>query len=67
MAEHPLLLHSQLMGRRETCVDEPNQVAAMKLQRLFKAYVNSILAKLAASDRTEAVTIAIKRGLIRLH
>jgi hypothetical protein len=46
---------------------QPNEVAAMKLQRLFKAHVNSILAKLAASGRTEAVTIAIKRGLSRLH
>jgi len=46
---------------------QPNEVAAMKLQRLFKAHVNSILAKLAASGRAEAVTIAIKRGLIRLH
>ena len=46
---------------------QPNEVAAMKLQRLFKAHVNSIPAKLAASGRTVAVTIAIKRGLIRLH
>lgn len=39
----------------------------MKFQRLFKAHVNSILAKLAASRRTEAVTVAIKIGLFRLH
>jgi two-component system, NarL family, response regulator len=32
----------------------------------IKAHVNNILAKLGASGRTEAVTLAIKRGLIRL-
>lgn len=31
-----------------------------------KSHVNSILTKMAAEDRTQAVTLAIKRGLIRL-
>jgi DNA-binding NarL/FixJ family response regulator len=32
-----------------------------------KAHVQSILSKLGASDRTHAVTIAIRRGIIHLH
>ena len=31
-----------------------------------KSHVNSILAKLGVSDRTQAVTIALRRGLVRL-
>jgi len=31
-----------------------------------KAHVKSILSKLAANDRTHAVTIALKRGIIEL-
>jgi len=31
-----------------------------------KAHVNSILAKLGASDRTQAVVIALRRGIVRL-
>jgi DNA-binding NarL/FixJ family response regulator len=32
-----------------------------------KAHVQSILAKLGAKDRTHAVTIALRRGIIHLH
>jgi DNA-binding NarL/FixJ family response regulator len=32
-----------------------------------KAHVQSILGKLGAKDRTHAVTIALKRGIIHLH
>lgn len=32
-----------------------------------KAHVNSILTKLDASDRTQAVTVALQRGIIRLE
>jgi two-component system NarL family response regulator len=32
-----------------------------------KTHMNSILHKLDASDRTQAVTIALKRGLVRLE
>ncbi len=32
-----------------------------------KAHVQSILSKLGASDRTHAVTIALRRGIIHLH
>jgi two-component system NarL family response regulator len=31
-----------------------------------KAHVNSILAKLGAADRTQAVVIALRRGIVRL-
>jgi DNA-binding NarL/FixJ family response regulator len=33
----------------------------------IKAHVQSILSKLGAKDRTHAVTIALKRGIIHLH
>ncbi|HZS53125.1 MAG TPA: response regulator transcription factor [Bryobacteraceae bacterium] len=33
----------------------------------IKAHVQSILSKLGASDRTHAVTIALRRGIIHLH
>lgn len=33
----------------------------------IKGYVKNILAKLGANDRTHAVTIALKRGIIDLH
>ena len=35
-------------------------------ERTAKAHVSSILGKLAASDRTEAVTVALRKGLIKL-
>jgi len=35
-------------------------------EETVKAHMRSILAKLAANDRTHAVTIAIKRGIIQL-
>jgi len=33
----------------------------------IKAHVQNILEKLNASDRTQAVTIALQRGIIHLH
>jgi two-component system NarL family response regulator len=35
-------------------------------ERTAKAHVSSILGKLGASDRTEAVTLALRKGLIKL-
>ena len=32
-----------------------------------KAHVNNILSKLGVSDRTQAVTTALKRGLVQLE
>lgn len=31
-----------------------------------RAHINNILFKMSASDRTQAATLAIKRGLVRL-
>jgi DNA-binding NarL/FixJ family response regulator len=35
-------------------------------EETVKSHVTSILSKLAASDRTHAVTIALKRGIIEI-
>jgi DNA-binding NarL/FixJ family response regulator len=47
----------------------PNKLVADKLritEDTVKAHVKSILSKLSANDRTHAVTIALKRGIIDL-
>jgi DNA-binding NarL/FixJ family response regulator len=47
----------------------PNKLVADKLtitEDTVKAHVKSILSKLSANDRTHAVTIAVKRGIIDL-
>ena len=47
----------------------PNKLVADKLtitEDTVKAHVKSILSKLGANDRTHAVTIAVKRGIIDL-
>jgi len=47
----------------------PNKLIADKLsvtEDTIKMHVKSILSKLGASDRTHAVTIAVKRGIIEL-
>jgi two-component system, NarL family, response regulator len=44
-----------------------NKIAADELrisEETVKTHMKSILAKLAARDRTHAVTIAIKRGIL---
>jgi len=35
-------------------------------EETIKAHMNSILSKLGANDRTHAVTIAVKRGIIEI-
>jgi DNA-binding NarL/FixJ family response regulator len=47
----------------------PNKLVADKLsvsEDTIKMHVKSILSKLGANDRTHAVTIALKRGIIDL-
>ena len=47
----------------------PNKLVADKLsvtEDTVKAHVKSILSKLGANDRTHAVTIAVKRGIMEL-
>ena len=48
---------------------KPNKEIAAELfitERTVKFYVSAILSKLNASNRTEAVTIAVQRGLVKL-
>jgi DNA-binding NarL/FixJ family response regulator len=64
----------ELTGRetevlRHVANGESNQEIAAALsiaEGTVKFHVNNLLAKLGASDRTQAVTIAIKRGIVRL-
>src|SRR5260370_34209581 len=48
----------------------PNKEIASHLvisERTAKFHVSSIMSKLGATNRTEAVTLAVQRGLITLH
>lgn len=48
----------------------PNKEIAMHLiisERTAKFHVSSIMSKLGATNRTEAVSLAVQRGLITLH
>ena len=54
---------------REVAEGNANKRVARNLgisEETVKAHMKSILAKLGANDRTHAVTIAIKRGIIQL-
>lgn len=72
MAEH----HSDdaLTGReievlREVAAGNANKVVALHLavsEETVKAHMKNILSKLGANDRTHAVTIALKRGIIEI-
>ena len=48
---------------------KPNKEIAAELvisERTVKFHISSILAKLGAANRTEAVTIALQQGLVEL-
>jgi two-component system NarL family response regulator len=48
----------------------PNKAIAVALfisEGTVKTHINSVLRKLDAADRTQAVTIALKRGILRLE
>ena len=48
---------------------KPNKVIAAALfitEGTVKTHINSLLRKLDAADRTQAVTVALKRGILRL-
>jgi DNA-binding NarL/FixJ family response regulator len=72
MAEH----HSDdaLTGReievlKEVAAGNSNKVVALHLtvsEETVKAHMKNILSKLGANDRTHAVTIALKRGIIEI-
>jgi len=72
MAEHhtdDLLTDRELEVLREVAAGNANKVIAERLkisEETVKVHVKHIMDKLGANDRTEAVSIAIRRGIIQL-
>ena len=72
MAEHAAdetLTHREVEVLRLIAAGNANKMVADKLsiaEETVKGHVKSILAKLAANDRTHAVAIGLKRGIIDL-
>jgi DNA-binding NarL/FixJ family response regulator len=73
MAQHhddDLLTQREIEVLREIAAGNANKHIAKHLtisEETVKAHVRSILSKLEANDRTHAVTIALKRGIIDLR
>jgi DNA-binding NarL/FixJ family response regulator len=72
MAEHhtdDLLTDREIEVLKEVAAGKANKVIAERLkisEETVKAHMKNILSKLSANDRTHAVTIALKRGIIEL-
>ncbi|MBV9928038.1 MAG: response regulator transcription factor [Acidobacteria bacterium] len=72
MAEHhsdDALTEREIEVLREVAAGNANKVVARHLsvsEETVKAHMRSILSKLGANDRTHAVTIALKRGIIEI-
>lgn len=72
MAEHHMddaLTEREIEVLREVAAGNANKVVALRLavsEETVKAHMRSILSKLGANDRTHAVTIALKRGIIEI-
>jgi DNA-binding NarL/FixJ family response regulator len=72
MAEHyadDALTPREVEILRQVAAGKANKVVADHLdisEETVKAHMRSILSKLGANDRTHAVTIAVKRGIIEL-
>jgi DNA-binding NarL/FixJ family response regulator len=72
MAEHhsdDALTEREIEVLREVAAGNANKMVAQLLnvsEETIKAHMKSILSKLGASDRTHAVTIALKRGIIEI-
>jgi DNA-binding NarL/FixJ family response regulator len=72
MAEHhtdDALTEREIEVLREVAAGKANKVVALRLavsEETIKAHMRSILSKLGANDRTHAVTIALKRGIIEI-
>ena len=72
MAEHhsdDSLTEREIEVLREVAAGNANKMVADHLtisEETVKAHMRSILSKLAANDRTHAVTIALKRGIIHI-
>lgn len=70
MAEHhsdDALTEREIEVLREVAAGNANKLVAAHLrisEETVKAHMKSILSKLGANDRTHAVTIALKRGII---
>jgi DNA-binding NarL/FixJ family response regulator len=72
IAEHhtdDALTEREIEVLRLVAAGKANKIVAVELaiaEETVKAHMRSILAKLAANDRTHAVTIALKRGIIEI-
>ena len=72
IAEHRMdhsLTDRELDVLRRIAAGSSNKIVADELsisEETVKTHVRSILSKLSANDRTHAVTLALKRGLIQL-
>jgi DNA-binding NarL/FixJ family response regulator len=70
IAEHhsdDALTEREIQVLHEVAAGNANKAVALRLgvsEETVKAHMKNILAKLAANDRTHAVTIALKRGII---
>ena len=73
MAEHhsdDTLTEREIEVLREVAAGNANKSVAVHLrisEETVKAHMKSILSKLGANDRTHAVTIALKRGIIDIY
>ena len=72
MAEHhsdDALTEREIEVLREVAAGNANKMVAQRLrvsEETVKAHMKNILSKLGANDRTHAVTIALKRGIIEI-
>jgi len=72
MAEHhsdDALTEREIEVLREVAAGGANKIVAQHLkvsEETVKAHMKNILSKLGANDRTHAVTIALKRGIIEI-
>ena len=72
LAEHhtdDALTEREIEVLREVAAGNANKMVAQILrvsEETIKAHMKSILSKLGANDRTHAVTIAVKRGIIEI-
>lgn len=72
MAEHhadDALTEREIDVLRQVALGKANKVIALDLdisEETVKAHMKNLLSKLDANDRTHAVTIALKRGIIEI-
>jgi DNA-binding NarL/FixJ family response regulator len=72
MAEHhadDALTEREIEVLREVAAGNANKAVALRLavsEETIKAHMRNILSKLGANDRTHAVTIALRRGIIEI-